>query len=77
MIRMGQVRSLARRVTSGCNSPEAAGSVHAAPSALFEGADLTRFDAPQPVAFDAPESAAAFAAVSEFLSAIAPGQSSR
>ena len=49
----------------------------AAPSVLFEGADHSRFDAPRPVAFDAPESAAAFAALSEFLGAIAPGQSSR
>jgi len=31
-----------------------------ASSALFEGADQCRFDTPRPVAFDTPESAAAF-----------------
>ncbi len=49
----------------------------AEPSALVEGADHSRFDAPRPVTFDAPESVAAFAAGSEFRSAIAPWQSGR
>lgn len=49
----------------------------AAPSVLFEGADHSRLNAPRSVAFDAPESAAAFAAVSEFLGAVAPEQSRR
>lgn len=49
----------------------------AAPSVLFEGADHSRLDAPRPVAFDAPKSAATFAAVSEFLGDAAPEQSRR